>query len=137
MKKRSFKQAALLTGGLASFVFSLVYFIRSFEVYRDEYGTDISSNGDYLVAMLVSLCVIAYAVYLLIVKKDSERRIYAFSGICATALTCFYPLGVFFKAMNKGNEFASYQPYLYLGIVSLFLLIYFIFVGFEGEKETK
>ncbi len=137
MKIGLFKKGALLFTGLSSLVFSLVYFIRSFEVYADEYGTDISSNSDYLVAMLVSLCVIAYAVYLFASKKKEYRKIYAFSGACATALTSFYPLGVFFKAMNKGKDFAVYQSYLYLGIVSLFLLIYFVLVGLESAKETK
>ena len=135
-KKELFKKIFLLSSSLISLVISFILYVKSYAYYSDEYGTDISFNEDYSVAIVVSLILFGYLLYSLIqfLKKEEATDLSDIIGLTTTAIVSFYSLGKFFKilfkAINKGKEFlfTSYQAYLYIGLVVLMLFIYFIFV---------
>ena len=135
-KKELFKKIFLLSSSLISLVISFILYVKSYAYYSDEYGTDISFNEDYSVAIVVSLILFGYLLYSLIqfLKKEEATDLSDIIGLTTTAIVSFYSLGKFFKnlfkAINKGKEFlfTSYQAYLYIWLVVLMLFIYFIFV---------
>lgn len=125
---------------IAGFVttISLILFIQSFSVYKDEWGTDISFNSDYVVALLVGIALLMNAI--VSIKTGSEVS-NCICGITISFLICFYPLGVFFKALNKAMlknakfDFIGNQAYLYIGILGLLILIYYIISYLEIKKN--
>ncbi len=138
MKNNILKYFFLSMTGFLSFVFSLVKYIQSYEIYSDEYGTDIAFNSDYIIALLVSLCILLYGIYKIIAtnKGYKESNAYVYTGLCISSLLSFYPLGIFFKAMNKQKPVSEYLNYLYLGIVALFLLFYYLFTIISSKKPN-
>lgn len=124
MKKLNFaKSISLIVAGCFIVLSSLVLFIKSYSIYQDEYGTDISFNSDYVVSLLCGVVVTIYACAQLKGMQNQERTYYLCSMVVST-LIGFYPLGVFFKAMNKHKLFADYQNYLLIGVLGVLLLIY-------------
>lgn len=144
MFKRN-KNILLMISGLVGFILTLIMFIQSKEVYKDEYGTDISFNEDYLILMIVTFSFFFYAFFCLKADKQNERHVQADIAffLVTTALLSLYPLGVFFKALfkalNKSKEFAFmyYEKYLFFGIFFLCLLIYFIYIAIVYRKDYK
>ncbi len=129
---------SIILGGL--FVYFLVEYSLSFGIYDDGYGTEIYSDNDWLVLTMASLIMFIYSLY-------ASVQIYHFKPInengmllvalIVSALASLYPLGVFTKAMVKGKEYASYQWYLYIGIVGLVMLGLSIFASFTAYKRHK
>ena len=139
MNNKLYKNISVVIIGFISFVFSLTKYIMSYEYYKDEYGTDISFNNDYFVAIIISLVILICGIWMIInFKKEKElKMISIYGGLVISTLVTFYPLGVLFKQLNKGKPFVDYLNYLFIGIVGLSVLIYFIFSYFEKKKETK
>ncbi len=139
MKNSICKYLFLSLSALLSFVFSLVKYIQSYEIYSDEWGTDISFNSDYILAILISLAIFVYGIYqMIIIKKNMQvSNAYVYVGLLVSSLLAFYPLGVFFKAINKQKPVADYLNYLYLGLVAIFLLAYFVFSYLSLNKKSK
>ena len=140
MRNKLGKNISIIVLGFVSFVFSLTKYIMSYELYKDEYGTDISFNNDYFVAMLISLIILFCGVILLInfIKKEkNSHMISTYSGLIVSALVAFYPLGVLFKQLNKGKPFVDNLNYFFIGIVGLILLVYFVFSYLDKKQETK
>jgi len=139
MKNSIYKYVFLSLSACLSFVFSLVKYIQSYEIYSDEWGTDISFNLDYVIAILVSLTFLVYGIYqIIIIKKGNQStNALAYIGLVVSSLLSFYPLGVFFKAINKQKPVADYLNYLYLGVVAFFLLISFVFSYLSLNKKSK
>ncbi len=139
MKLKLCKFLSLTIAGVISFVINLINYVQSYEYYADEVGTDIEFNSDYVVAMLVSLSIIAAGVYAIVtIKKDinNANSFNSILGSVSSALVSFYSLGVLFKALNKGKAFEDYTLYLYIGLFSLALFAYFIFSYFESKKQN-
>ena len=144
-KKELFKKIFLVSASLISLVISLILYIKSYEFYSDEYGTDISFNEDYSVAVIVSLVIFGYLMYTLIkyIKKEEAVYFNDFIGLASTAIVSFYSLGKFFKnlfkAIQKGKEFAfqSYQAYLFIGLVVLMIFIYFVIIVVENRLKKQ
>lgn len=135
------KHIAFIGGALASFVISLIYFIKSYSYYADEYGTDISFNKNYVIALVVSLILLSYASYKLYAEiKTKEVKYDAIIGVTCSSLVSFYSLGTFFKAWTKALskkktfDFNANQVYLYIGIIVLFLSAYFLIKVLEQRK---
>ena len=127
---------------LIGFAVSLYLFIKSYAKYSDEYGTDISFNEDYLIALFVMIIFTVYTAYNLFSK--SVRDCSSIVGLSISALISFYSLGHFFKALfkalNKGKEFifTSYQNYLYIGLFTLFIFIAYVIKPYqEFKNKTK
>lgn len=140
MKTKIAKYISLVVVGFVSFVLSLVKYIMSFEKYSDEWGTDISFNEDYIVAIMISAIVLAFAIYCLVMvikNKKINESTGSFVGGAISCLIAFYPLGVLFKALNKGKPFADYLNYLFVGLFGIALLVYFVFSYLEKKKESK
>ena len=137
MKVKLTKNIALASAGLISFIFSLVFYILSYEFYQDEYGTDISFNSDYLVAMIISIALLSYGIYKIYCLKGNKEDTLAFYyfSISVTSILSFYPLGVFFKAINKKKDAMDYLSYLAIGVVCLCLLVYFAFDLISKRKQ--
>lgn len=136
MKTEKFKSIVLLLSGLFIIVCSIFLFIKSYAFYQDEYGTDISFNSDYVVSLLCGLVLTIYSIIRL-KRNDQSGDTYLISGLVISALVGFYPLGVFFKAMNKQKLFSDYQSYLFIGIFGVLLLMYYgtSCLKFLKEKE--
>jgi len=142
--KNKAKIALVCFAGILT-LFALILFCQSIQVNDDGWGTDVSSNEDLLVGLLVSIIVLSYSILNLVTKKTEEEI--AFNKyVCfttATGLISLYSFGKFFKnlakAISKGKDFvyADYQIYLYLGIVLIPLLIYSIFKVLEKKKKTN
>ncbi len=112
------------------FITSLTLFIQSIESYDG--GFD--ANKDYVVCMIISLIILAYAIYLLISKNQNSTLGRQITIGTSCAIACAYSLGVFFKGIAKGKEYAGIQIYLYAGIVTL--LVLFI-VGLDYLESKK
>ena len=142
--KNKAKIALVCFGGVLT-LFALILFCQSFQVYDDGWGTDVSSNEDLLVGLIVSIIVLTYSIINLVSKKTEDEIAFNkyISFSVASGLISLYSFGKFFKnlakAISKGKEFvyADYQNYLYLGIVLLPLLIYSIFKVLEKKKKKN
>jgi len=136
------KWIPLSVTGLAIFGFSLASFIMSYEFYQDEYGTDISFNEDTVVFMIIGLIVIAFSLIALF-KNNKVQKELNITGTLISAILCFYPLGVFFKALfkaiSKGKEFvfADYQNYLFIGVIFLCALVFMVISLVQLYKKEK
>ena len=135
------KHITFILGSLTSFVISLVYFIKSYSYYADEYGTDISFNNDYVIALVVSLILLSFASYKLYAEaKEIEVKSDSIVSFTCSTLVSFYSLGVFFKALNKALsknkpfDFTSVQAYLFIGIVLLIVSVYYALKIMEQRK---
>ena len=121
-------------------IVSLVYFIKSKEVWADEYGTDISFNSDYVVAMIIGVIISVHGVAQLL---NSNQFTSVICNITASGVICFYSLGCFFKPLmkalskNVAFEFVNYQAYLYIGILTLILFAYYIVSYFDIKKQNN
>ncbi len=127
------KKCVLLGLGLFISVLALVLMIKSFEVYDDGWGTDISFNMDMVVLLMIGIAILVYACTTF---KSVNPNNYYLTSVVVTTLTAFYPLGVFFKAMAKAKAFADYSTYLYVGIIGTILLVYFIFAYLDYKKDN-
>lgn len=138
MNNKLLKYLSLTFVGVVSFIFSLVKYILSFEYYADEYGTDISFNSDYIVAMLISIVLAVCGILLLVALKNNKENklIPIYSGLLISSLLFFYPLGYLFKQLNKGKLFVDYLNYFFVGIVGLGILCYFVFNYLETRKKS-
>jgi TRAP-type C4-dicarboxylate transport system permease small subunit len=129
------KRILLIVLGLFLSVLFLVFYIKSYSFYQDEYGTDISFNNDYLILTLLGLIVLVYGIIsLYTLLKNKENHYFNISSLCFTGLGGFYGLGIFFKQISKGKEFASNQHYLYLGIMLTLLFVYFVINVYQDYK---
>lgn len=125
-----YKSLIIALVGILVFSFGLCLFIQSYEFYKDEWGTDISFNEDYIICMVVGIIITVYG----LVKqfRNVGEKAYLLTGGLITLIIGCYSLGTFFKQLfkaiekSKAFEYASYQVYLYLGIISLAILFYFI-----------
>lgn len=136
------KWLPLAMTGIMTFGCALVSFIISYEFYQDEYGTDISFNEDMIVVMIIGLIVALFAFVALSKRKEVVKEAYI-SGTLISAMACFYPMGVFFKSLFKSLskkqefDFSSYQNYLFIGIIALFVLVYMIVSLVQLYKNMK
>ena len=137
MTYKVLKKVSIIVVGLLSLIFSLIKYVKSYEIWSDEAGTDISFNTEYLLAIVISLFIIALGVTTLVLmfKNKESKNATLYVGLASSSLVSFYSLGVLFKALNKGKAFADYQNYLYIGLVTLALLCYFVFEFIEKRKE--
>lgn len=124
-------------------IVSVLAVILSFKVYKDEYGTSVESNEDYIIIALGAMILLIYAIYKF-VKNGNTNPLYKDTILIAdSALLAFYPLGKFFKNLTKciakGKEFVfdSYSFYLFIGIAGLALLVYAIYKFVVDKKENK
>lgn len=116
-------------------VFSLVFLIQSYSFYSDEWGTDISFEEDYVVALVIGAAILAYSIVNLVAKSSSTKKnCYYLSFGVASALIAFYPLGIFFKSLAKEVPYLECQAYLYVGIIGLFFLGY-VLMSYLSEKK--
>lgn len=130
MKNKLIKPILIGIVGFSMFVISLILYINSFELYQDEWGTDISFNSDYIVAIIISIIIMVYG--LLNYKYDNQY--YNIISCMASSIISFYTLGVFFKAISKGQAFDFCKNYLFIGIVSFTFILLF---GYNYIKEHK
>ena len=78
---------------------ALILFCQSIEVYNDGWGTDVSSNEDLLVGLLVSIIVLTFSIINLVSKKSEEEIQFSkyLSFSVASGLISLYSFGKFFK----------------------------------------
>lgn len=130
------KRIILLVLGTFLSVLFFVFYIKSYSFYQDEYGTDISFNNDYLILTILGLIVLVYGIISLYTfLKNKENPYFNISSLCFTSLGGFYSLGIFFKQIAKGKEYAPNAHYLYLGIMLTLLCVYFVIDVYEDHKK--
>jgi len=116
----------------------LIFYIQSFEVYSDEWGTDISFDTDYLVFII---CGIALLIISINQITSNNKNVYYGGSITIGALLGFYNLGSFFKGLfkamskNANFDFMSNQQYLYIGIIGIVIFIYFVISYIDYKKN--
>lgn len=142
-KPNYLKWLPLVGVGASVFIIALTNFILSFEIYSDEYGTDISFHEDSVVFMVTGIIIMIYAA-IACKKRESTKSDFYFTGSILSLMFCCYPLGVFFKALNKALSdpektfvFAEHQNYLYVGIIAFFVLIFMLISLWLTKKEKK
>ncbi len=133
--RKNYQHFFIILAGIISFIISLILYIKSYELYQDEWGTDISFNTDYLVALMLSILIIVYGICS--IKKLFEIKL--FIKLVSSSILTFYSLGIFFKAISKGKEFVSFQNYLYIGLVAGCFLGSFIinFINKKSQVEVE
>ena len=147
MNKKLVSNILIIVTAALALVFALVLYIGSFEVYSDEWGTDISFNKDYLVSTLVCLLLVAYSIANFVnFKKNRYNRALAplTVGVSLTVLS-FYSLGAFlkplFKGISKGSDlgeiFKANQTYLYFGIIGVLVLAIVVINNIDLIKKNK
>ena len=134
MNTTKLKKICLLLVGLSSTIISIILYINSFEIYKDEWGTDISFNEDYVIAILLSLVVLIYGITNI---TNPNNNAFSLVVTLLSSITTFYTLGVFFKAISKNKPFNENYAYLYIGIISLFILDYGIFSILENKNKNQ
>ena len=132
------KKASLTTCSFISLIINLILYIHSYELYKDEYGIDVSFSTDYLFAFVTSFIIFTYLLFSLFLEIPYQKMVY----LSCSGLVSFYALGTFFKALfkalSKGNEFdfSSKQVYLYIGITVFFIFLYFLFDIIEKKENN-
>lgn len=123
--------------GAFALIISFIFFIKSKEVWSDDYGTDISFNNDYVVAMIISVIILVHGIAQLVSSSPFTTVV---CNTTASGVVCFYSLGVFFKPLMKALSkhvafsFDDYQVYLYIGIFALILFVYYVVSYLEIKK---
>ena len=131
------KKASLVLCSFTSFIINLILYIQSYELYMDEYGTDVSFSTDYLIAFLTSFIIFIYLLFSLFLEMPYQKMVF----LACSGLVSFYAIGTFFKALfkaiDKGSkfDFQSKQAYLYIGVTVLFIFIYFLFDIIEKKHK--
>lgn len=126
--------------GAVIIIISFILFVKSFEIYKDNSGTDISFNNTYVISLLIGIVVTIYGIIRI---KNDKLIYYHISGIIISSLLGCYALGTFFKALGKAISkkrdfiFSDYQAYLYIGIVGLLILGYYITAFAISKKELE
>lgn len=125
-----YKSLIIALVGILVFAFGLCLFIQSYEFYQDEWGTDISFNEDYIICMVVGIIITTYG----LVKqfKNVGEKAYLLTGGLITLIVGCYSIGTFFKQLfkaiekSKAFDYASYQVYLYIGLITFIIFVYFL-----------
>ncbi len=124
--------------GVFVIITSLIMFIKSYEIYKDDAGTDISFNSDYVISMLIGIIIFVHGV---LSMKEANKVTSIICGVTASFLIGLYPLGIFFKALSKALskgatfDFIGNQTYLYTGILGLIMLGYYIVSYYYYKKR--
>ncbi len=135
--KNLLKYCTVLVIAVVLAIVSIVYFVQSYSFYKDEWGTDISFDTDSIVFFLSAIPLGIYGGYGLYAEekgKDMNMVFYSCFMIVFVLLS-FYPLGMFFKGLAKGKAYTEIQSYLYMGILSLVVLVYLGFSYWLDKKE--
>lgn len=127
------KKIIVLIIGLFISILSLCFMIKSFTIYDDGYGTDISFDMDMVIFLIIGIAICIYAITCF---KVTNQQSFYITAIVISTLISLYPLGTFFKAIAKNKPFIDYQNYLYLGIIGALTLIYFLLGYFEFKKNN-
>lgn len=134
MNKSLKRYIALIILGVILIIFNLVMYINSYSFYKDEYGTDISFNSDYLVALIISVIFLIYNVFGFLNKNNLKEYFIILGGI-SSLFVCLYSNGCLLKALNKSESYIDYQNYLYIGVLSLGFFLYFLLYYFENKRS--
>ena len=125
----------LLSASLLAVIFNIILFIESFKIKNDGFGTDISFNNDYIASLIIFITLSIYSV--LRVLDNAKTKTGYITLLVISAITTFYPLGVFFKAIIYGGAFLDNQVMFYLGIASLLVFLFAIFSYILEIKKEK
>lgn len=134
MNKSLKRYIALIILGVILIIFNLVMYINSYSFYQDEYGTDISFNSDYLVALIISVIFLIYNVFGFL-NKNNLKEYFIILGVISSLFVCLYSNGCLLKALNKSESYIDYQNYLYIGVLSLGFFLYFLLYYFENKRS--
>ena len=121
----------LLSASLLAVIFNIILFIESFEIGKHGFST----NNDYIASLIIFITLLIYSV-LRVLDKVKAKTGYI-TLLVISAITTFYPLGVFFKAIIYGGAFLDNQVMFYLGIASLFVFLFAIFSYISEIKKEK
>ncbi len=135
-----YKSLIIALVGIMIFSFGLCLFIQSYEFYKDKWGTDISFNEDYIICMIVGVIITTYG--LIKQFRNIKEKVYLLTGGLISLVVGCYSLGTFFKQLfkalekSKAFEYASYQTYLYIGLITLTIFTYFIVMYLNDKNQS-
>lgn len=127
---------SILTLLFGTFVFGLylVLAIKSYSYYSDEYGTDISVDGDCVTLALIGLFVAIVGIVMIVrAKKDLTVNVNQVITVIGFVMT-FYPLGLAFKMLAKKKPESSIDYFLW-AIFGAFMLAYGVIDYIDGRKK--
>lgn len=118
-------------------ILSIIFLVKSFNIYKDEWGCDISIDNDYLVILIASISLLIYGIYMLYshISNKYDYNIAFGSLFVCNILLAFYPLGSFFKALAKKEKYIDCQWYLYIGLFGLILFVLLTVKYFKRKKK--
>ena len=116
--------------GLGGFITFLVKFIMSYTVESGEWGTEVSSNQDFMVLALLFFMLICTGAYLIYctVKGRESLHIWSLEIAIASLISFIYALARLIRSYQKNNPVTDYWIWLgvSLALFALFLTYYFI-----------
>lgn len=120
-----------MTGGLAGFITYLVLFIQSYQVETGEWGTEVSSNQDYMVLFFLFLMLALCGVSLLFTtlkKKKSNVMVFSLAVAITGVVSFIYGLARLIKAYSKNKPVADYWIWVIFSavVIAAFLTFYFL-----------
>lgn len=123
--------------GIAIFIVSLIYYIKSFggEDYGD--AKEFWADSDFLVFMIVGLIYSVYGLYT-IVKVNDEKYDFvkvSFGILLATGFIDFtYCYGKLFKSLSKGKGFDTW--YFLMGLVGVLVFVFGIVIYYLNKNNN-
>lgn len=115
----------------------LVLFIKSYEYYSDEYGTDISFDEDMLTLLIVGVIVLAIGIISIVYfKKEKsmyEVNLYGYGTI--GLIMTFKPLGEMFRAIAKDKALTTIVDYLLWSFVGMFIIARVVIYYLDNHKK--
>lgn len=142
MKQKLIYNILLLATSIVATVVSLILFISSFK-FDDSWGKDLSFCTDYVILLVSSFSFVLLFVYRLMRGDQAKVLYFNLIMILNGTIFGFYPLGIFFKNLNKkidfvndGYVFTDARLYLALGIVGICFLLAMTAKYFRDKKLT-
>lgn len=117
-------------GGLGGFITFLVKFIQSYAVSSGEWGTEVSSNEDFMVLSLLFFMLICVGAYLIFAtyKGKESLHIWSLELSIASMISFIYSLARLIRCYQKNKPVTDYWIWLSVSLVlvAIFLAYYFI-----------
>lgn len=136
--------SGLVIGGIASaiglggFVTFLVLFIKSYVVEVSEWGTDVSSNADYMVLFFLFLMIALIGAYHIFtaIKKTKSTALLTFSISVTSLISFIYGLAKLIKNYQKNKPTTDYWVWTIVSIV-LCLAFLLLYIALWNAKKPR
>ena len=127
--------------GASAFGWFLYRFIMSYSVETGVWGTDVTSNGDYMVAMLLGFFVAFVGIYHIyrVAKRKRALHLWFLELSIGALVSLVYAAARLIKCNQKGVDGTLYWIWggVSLGIFVIFLIIYIVRLNLIKKAEAE